>query len=291
MISSKPSRKVFFKRLSGNKHQEPEPMNFFDHVEDFRWHMIRSIIAWLVCVVLIFVYIDAVYDNIILAPTRQDFFTYGALCRLGEWLHLGNSLCMPAVKIELQVTTVNGTFTSAINIAMIGGLIASLPYMLWELWRFVKPALSSKEARYSRGSIFWLSLLFFCGGLFGYYLLAPFTFNFLAGFNLGTQGVILYRPSVEDYIDSLANLILGCGLAFELPIMCFVLAKIGLVTGSLLRKYFKFALVIILVAAAVITPSPDWTSQILVALPLLFLYWISILLASKVERQRIKNDK
>ena len=261
-------------------------MSFFDHIEDLRWHMIRSIVAWLICVVAIFVYIDAIYDYVILAPTRQDFYTYGALCRFGEWLHLGNSLCMPAVKIDLQVNTVNGTFTSAITIAMIGGLIAAFPYIIWELWRFIKPALSSQEKRYSRGSIFWLSALFFLGGLFGYYLLAPFTFNFLAGFTLGNSGLIIYRPALNDYIDTLTNLVLGCGIAFELPIFCFVLAKIGLVTGTLLRRYFKFAFVIILVAAAVITPSPDWTSQFLVAIPLLFLYWVSILLASMVEKQQ-----
>jgi sec-independent protein translocase protein TatC len=196
---------------------------------------------------------------------------------------------MPAVKIDLQVNTVNGTFTSAISIAMIGGIIAAFPYIVWELWRFIKPALSIKEKRYSRGSIFWLSVLFFLGGLFGYYLLAPFTFNFLGGFTLGTTGRIIYRPALNDYIETLTNLVLGCGIAFELPIFCFVLAKIGLVTGTLLRKYFKFAFVIILVVAAIITPSPDWTSQFLVAIPLLFLYWVSILLATMVEKQLAKN--
>lgn len=285
MITATSNRKYFFKRISGRATEEKVAMSFFDHIEDLRWHIIRSIVAWLVFVVLIFVYVDAVYDNIILAPTREDFFTYGALCNLGQWLHLADAFCMPAVKIDLQVTTVNGTFTSAINIAMMGGLIAAFPYIFWELWRFIKPALSEKEKRYSRGSIFWLSLLFFTGALFGYYLLAPFTFNFLAGFSLGKTGMILYRPALTDYIDSLVNLILGCGLAFELPLLCFVLAKIGIITGTMLKKYFKFAFVIILVVSAIITPSPDWTSQFLVAVPLLFLYWVSILLATRVEKQ------
>jgi sec-independent protein translocase protein TatC len=283
-------RKYFFKRISGKEAPKKFEMNFFDHIEDLRWHMVRSIVAWLIAATTIFIYIDAVYDNIILAPARQTFFTYGALCRLGNWLHLGNALCMPAVKIDFQITTVNGTFTSALNIAMIGGIIAAFPYIFWELWRFVKPALSAKEKKYGRTSIFWVSAFFFTGAVFGYYLLAPFTFNFLAGFILGKAGMIEYRPSVNDYIDSLTNLILGCGIAFELPVLCFVLAKMGIVTGSLLKKYFKFAFVIILVVAAVITPSPDWTSQFLVAIPLLFLYWISIIIASKVERQRKQED-
>ena len=290
MATATAERKSFFKRLRGEEPSEKLEMNFFDHVEDFRGHLLRSVIAWITAASVIFIYIDYVYDNIILAPARQTFFTYGALCSFGQLLHLGNAFCMPAIKIDFQVTTVNGTFTSAINIAMIGGIIAAFPYILWELWRFIKPALSTKEKSYGRTSIWWVSVFFFIGAMFGYYLLAPFTFNFLAGFTLGTTGMIQYRPSINDYIDSLTNLILGCGIAFELPVICFVLAKLGIVTGTMLKKYFKFAFVIILVVAAVITPSPDWTSQFLVAIPLLFLYWISIILASKVERERAKKE-
>jgi len=285
-------RKSFFKKISGQENKEEESeMTFFDHIEELRWHIMRSILAWLVAAIAIFVYIDWVYDNIILAPANKDFFTYGALCRFGNWLHMGNSFCMPPVKIDFQVTTVNGTFTSAISIAMIGGIIAAFPYIFWEVWRFIKPALSPKERRYGTGSIFWVSLCFFTGAAFGYYLLAPFTFNFLASFTLGKTGMIQYRPAIDDYIDSLTNLMLGCGIAFELPVISYVLAKIGLITGSILKKYFKFAFVIILVVAAVITPSPDWTSQFLVAIPLLLLYWISIILTTRVEKQRLKDEE
>jgi sec-independent protein translocase protein TatC len=285
-------RKSFFKKISGQENKEEESeMTFFDHIEELRWHIMRSILAWLVAAIAIFVYIDWVYDNIILAPANKDFFTYGALCRFGNWLHMGNSFCMPPVKIDFQVTTVNGTFTSAISIAMIGGIIAAFPYIFWEVWRFIKPALSPKERRYGTGSIFWVSLCFFTGAAFGYYLLAPFTFNFLASFTLGKTGMIQYRPAIDDYIDSLTNLMLGCGIAFELPVISYVLAKIGLITGSILKKYFKFAFVIILVVAAIITPSPDWTSQFLVAIPLLILYWISIILTTRVEKKRRKDEE
>ena len=283
-------RKSFFKRIRGKDKEEVAEMTFFDHIEELRWHLVRSILAWLIAAIAIFVYIDWVYDHIILAPANEKFVTYGALCRFGHWLHLGDSFCMPPVKIDFQVNTVYGTFTSAISIAMIGAIIAVFPYIFWELWLFIKPALSPKEKRYGRGSIFWVSLCFFTGAAFGYYLLAPFTFNFLASFTLGKSGMIVYRPSINDYIDSLTNLMLGCGIAFELPVLSYVLAKIGLITGTFLRSYFKFAFVIILVVAAVITPSPDWTSQFLVALPLLFLYWISILLATRVEKQRLKEE-
>ena len=291
MATTTSERKSFFSRIRNKNAAEQAEMNFFDHIEELRWHIIRSVVAWLAGAVAIFYYIDWVYDNIILAPANEKFVTYGALCRFGRWLHLGDGFCMPPVKINFQVTEVNGTFTSAINIAIIGGIIFAFPYIFWELWRFVKPALSTKERRYARGSIFYVSLCFFTGVLFGYYLLAPFTFNFLASFTLGKSEIIQYRPSINDYIDSLTNLLLGCGLAFELPVLCYVLARIGLITGSFLKRYFKFAFVIILIVAAIITPSPDWTSQFLVAIPLLFLYWISILLASSVDRKRAKEEK
>lgn len=266
-------------------------MTFMDHLEALRWHIMRSVIVWIIVAITIFVFIDWIYDNIILAPSSESFITYGTLCRFGQWLGVGTSLCMPPVKIAFQVNEVNGTFTSAINIAMVGGVIIAFPYIFWELWRFIKPALSVKEKKYARGSILWVSLCFFAGAAFGYYLLAPFTFNFLATFTLGKSGAIQYRPTINDYIDSLTNLILGCGIAFELPILAYVLAKIGLITASFLKKYAKYAFVIILVVAAVITPSPDMTSQIIVALPLLLLYWISILLVSRVDRQKAKEEK
>lgn len=291
MATTAQERKSFFTRIAGRSKEEPAEMGFFDHIEELRWHLMRSIIAWLVAAIAIFINIDWVYDNIILAPANEKFFTYGALCRMGHWLHLGDSFCMPVIKINFQVTQVNGTFTSAITIAMIGGIIAAFPYIFWELWRFVKPALNEKEKKYGRGSIFYVSLCFFSGAAFGYFLLAPFTFNFLAGFTLGKSGLIQYRPAINDYIDSLTNLILGCGIAFQLPVLCYVLARVGIITGKFLKQYFKFAFVIILVVAAIITPSPDWTSQFLVAIPLVFLYWISILLASSVDRQRAKEEK
>ncbi|MBP6025481.1 MAG: twin-arginine translocase subunit TatC [Ferruginibacter sp.] len=266
-------------------------MTFMDHLEALRWHIMRSVIVWLAAAIAIFVFIDWVFDYIITAPSREDFVTYGALCRFGHWLGVGDGLCMPPVKIDYQINVVNGTFTSALSIAMVGAVIVAFPYIFYELWRFIKPALSAKEKKYARGSIFWVSLCFFIGAAFGYYLLAPFTFNFLASFTLGKSGAILYRPTINDYIDSLTNLILGCGIAFELPILAFVLAKIGLITSTFLKKYSKYAFVIILLVAAIITPSPDITSQIIVALPLLFLYWISILLVARVDRQKAREEK
>lgn len=291
MAAKSNDRKSFFKRIR-NRESEPEgDMSFMGHLEALRWHIMRAAIAWLVAAISIFVFKDWVYDNVILAPTNASFVTYTGFCRFGHWLGLGNGLCMPPVKIMFLVTEVNGTFSSAINIAMVGGVIVAFPYLFWELWRFVKPALSPKELRYARRSVFWVSLCFFLGAAFGYYLLAPFTFNFLATFQLGTTGAIDYKPSINDYIDTLSSLILYCGIAFELPVLAFVLAKVGLISAKFLKRYRKYVFVIILFVAAIITPSPDWYSQTIVAVPLLLLYWISELLVSRVDKQRAKKDK
>lgn len=291
MASTPSDRKSFFKRIRSGETPANAEMSFIDHLEALRWHIMRAAIAWLIAAITIFIFIDWIYDNIILAPSTETFVTYSSLCRFGRWLHIGDSLCMPPVKIRFLVTEVNGTFSSAINIAMIGGIIVAFPYLFWELWRFVKPALSPKEMKYARGSIFWVSVCFFSGAAFGYYLLAPFTFNFLASFTLGKSGLVQYQPNITDYVDTLNNIILGCGIAFELPILAYVLAKIGIISAAFLRKYRKYAFVIILIVAAVITPSPDWTSQTIVAIPLLFLFEISVILCARVDRRKAKEEK
>jgi sec-independent protein translocase protein TatC len=284
-------RKSFFKKVRSGQDDPNAEMSFIDHLEVLRWHIVRSAAVVLIAAIFIFIYIDWIYDNIIIAPTQSNFVTYIGLCNLGHRLHLGDALCMPPVKIQLVIYTISGTFSSAINIAIMGGLIVGLPYLLWELWRFVKPALSTKELRYARGSIGWLSLCFFTGAAFGYYLLAPFTFNFLASFKLGNLGAQTYLPSQEDYIDTLVDIILGCGIAFELPIVSYVLAKIGLISSKFLKTYRKYAYVLILIIAAVITPSPDWTSQTIVAVPLILLYEISIFITRRVDKENLKKEQ
>jgi sec-independent protein translocase protein TatC len=293
VASTETGRKNFLKKIGGKKAtaQSPDEMSFIDHLEALRWHIARAVLAWLVAVILVFIKIDWVFDNIIMAPANPNFVTYSGLCNLGHSLHLGDAFCMPPIKISFLVNTVSGSFMSAISIAMTGGLIIAFPYLFWELWRFIKPALSAKEVKYSRGSIFWVSLCFVTGGAFGYYLLAPFTFNFLGNFTLGTEKMYEYKPTLDDYIDTINNIILGCGIAFELPILAFVLAKIGLINSKFLRTYRKYAFVIILIVAAIITPSPDWTSQALVSLPLLLLYEISVWIVRKVDKQKAVAEK
>lgn len=282
-------RKAFFKKIRGVDAEGAE-MSFMDHLEVLRWHLMRSAIVLVVIAIGVFVYVDWIFDNIVFAPARKDFVTYKALCNLGHKLHIGDALCMPPIDIELLGSTVSGPFMSAISIAFMGAIIIAFPYLMWELWRFVKPALSAKEISYARGSIGWVSLCFFTGAAFGYFLLAPFTFNFLANFQLGKLGVYKYLPTLDDYISTLTSLILGCGVAFELPVLAYVLSKLGLITPKFLRDYRKYAYVVILIVAAIITPSPDWTSQTIVAVPLILLYEISIFISKRVEKQKVKSE-
>ncbi len=279
---------ALFNRNQGTEQAE---MSFIDHLEELRKHIIRSILAILIFAIVIFIYIDWIFENIIKGPINPDFVSYKALCDFSHWAHMGDALCMPPVTVNLQSTTFGGQFMGSISIAIVGGIIAAFPYIFWEFWRFIKPALKEKELKSTRFIIFWVSFFFFLGAAFGYFLLGPFTFNFLAGFQLGNKGTIITIPTFSDYLDNLVNIILGCGIAFELPVLAYLLTKIGLITPSYLRRIRKYAVVIILIAAAIITPSPDWMSQLLVFLPLFFLYELSIIISARVSKEQERRDQ
>jgi len=266
-----------------SRRNENQEMSFVDHLEELRWHIIRSVIAILVMAVVIFINIRWVYENIIAGPINPNFVSYKALCDFSHWLHIGDALCMPPISVNMQTTTFGGQFISGISMAFIGAFIISFPYIFWEFWRFVKPALKPKEVRNTRFIIFWVSFFFFLGAAFGYFVLGPFTFNFLSSFKLGFM--VETKPTINDYLDNLTNIILGCGLAFELPVLSFALTKIGLITPHLLRRSRKFAIVVILIVAAVITPSPDWMSQLIVFTPLFLLYQLSVIVSARVYKK------
>jgi sec-independent protein translocase protein TatC len=178
---------------------------------------------------------------------------------------------------------------SSITMALACSIVLGFPYLLWEIWRFVKPALKPEELKHTRGIIFWVSLFFFIGAAFGYFMLAPFTFNFLANYKIGTAAILDYRPTLADYLDTLIDITLGAGLAFELPMASWLLSSMGLITPAFLRDYRKYAYVALLVLAAIITPSPDWGSQLVVVVPLVLLYEISILISARVTRKQEKK--
>jgi sec-independent protein translocase protein TatC len=242
----------FFDRRSRGRAE----MSFVDHLEELRWHIVRSLLAILILAIIIFIKIQWVFDNIIAGPINPHFVSYRAFCNFSHWLGLGDKLCLPPVSISMQTTTFGGQFFGSFSIAFVGGLIGAFPYIFWEFWRFVKPALKPNELRGTNFVIFWVSFFFFLGAAFGYFVLGPFTFNFLASFQVSALNIVQTKPTINDYLDNLTNLILGCGIAFEMPVLSYALTKIGLITPTFLRRSRKYAIVVILVVAAVITPSP-----------------------------------
>jgi len=264
-------------------------MSFIDHLEDLRWHIIRSVIAILVCAVVIFIYSDFVVDDILFAPTRADFVSARWLCHLGEKVGIGDALCFNQVEAKFLETTMTGQFIASFTLAFMGGFILAFPYIFWEFWRFVRPALSPKELKKTRGVIFWVSLLFFTGVGFGYFIMTPFMINFYFNYKLSEQ--IQIMPSFSNYLENLIYTTVGIGVLFQMPLLVMVLTRIGLVTARFLRKYRRHAFVIILIAAAIITPSTDPFSLTIVTIPLYALYEISIVIASRINRRQEKDVK
>lgn len=262
-------------------------MSFIEHLDVLRGHLFKSAIAVTIGGILMAVYNSFIVKKILMGPTHADFPTYGFLCRISKSLGLGSKLCMSQINVKMQSTAVGGQFGVYFNIILIGGFIIAFPYVFWQFWKFAKPALTPKELRNTQGVIFWVSLLFFIGVLFGYYVIAPYTINFFANFSLDDN--IENRWTITSYFSTLTPLILGAGLAFQLPLVMFFLAKIDIVSARFLRKSRKYAIVIMLILSGIITP-PDMLSQIICTIPLLLLYEISILLCVKVEKQKKEDE-
>lgn len=255
-------------------------MTFLNHIEQLRWHIIRSFIAVIVMTIAVFFNIEWIFDHIILGPAHPGFISYKALNALGNLLHI-DALKLGSMNLQFQNTQLSGQFMMSFSSSFIIGFILSFPYVLWETWRFIRPALTQRELQLARGIVFWSSLLFFTGVLFAYYLIAPFTINFFAGYMLSP--IFKNIITMSNYYDTLSDMVLGMGLVFQLPVVVFFLSKIGILTPSLMKKQRRYAIVIIMFLAAIITP-PDWFSIWLVAIPLLGLYEISIRLSQRVSR-------
>jgi len=260
-------------------------MTFLEHLEELRWHIIRSIIAVCILATGAFLFKDIIFDGIILAPRDPGFFTNRILCQLGEAVNMP-VLCINTKPFELINIKMAGQFTTHITISLIAGLVLAFPYVFWEFWRFMKPALYENETNHARGAVLYSSALFITGVLFGYYVIVPLSLQFLGTYSVSTQ--VVNQIYLRSYIGTVTSISLASGLVFELPIVIFFLSKIGLVTPSFLRKYRRHSIIIILIVAAVITP-PDIFSQVLVCLPLLVLYEVGILISARVERLRKKN--
>lgn len=266
----------------------PNEMSFLDHLEELRWHLIRSTLAVIIIGIVAFIFSGFVFDVIIFGPSKMDFPTYRFFCDAATWIGIESDFCKDELPFTIQSRTMGGQFSADIWTAIWSGIILGFPYILYELWKFISPGLYEKERRHSKGFIFIASLLFFLGVLFGYYVVAPLSINFLGTYQVSE--IVLNEFDLDSYIGSVKTSVLACGVLFELPIIIYFLTKVGLVTPEIMKKYRKIALVIVLILSAVITP-PDVTSQIIVAFPVLILYQVSIGISKRVLKNEAKKER
>lgn len=263
-----------------------DEMSFLDHLEELRWHLIRSIIAVMIIGVVAFVFKGFIFDTIIFGPKNMSFPTYKFFCEIATFFGIESDFCSDSLPFTLQNRTMAGQFSAHIWTSIWAGVIVGFPYLLWEIWRFISPGLYDNERKHSRGFIAIASLLFFLGVLFGYYIIAPLSINFLGTYTVSAE--VANEIDISSYISTVRASVIACGIMFELPILIYFLARVGLVTPELLKKYRKFAIVIIFMLAAVITP-PDVASQVIVSIPILILYELSIFISRIVIRKQQSN--
>jgi len=257
-------------------------MSFLEHLEELRWHIIRSALAVVFFATIAYVYSRYIFDYILIAPQKPTFFTNRFFCHLAEKLNKP-SLCINTKPFKLINTDFFGQFNTDMKISMIAGLILASPFIVREFWNFIAPALHENERKHARGAIFVISILFLVGVVFGYYIIVPFTIHFLAIYQISDQVENMIK--INSYFSTIASTVLASGVIFELPVITYFLSKIGLVTPKFLRKYRRHSIIVILILAAVIS-SPDVISQIMVAIPLIILYEISIWVSVYVHKRK-----
>ena len=267
---------------------EEKEMAFLDHLEELRWHVVRAVAVVFICMIAAFIFVPWIFENIVFAPAKLDFPAFKYMCELGKLTGL-EELCVTELPFKIQSRNMTGQFMMSLTAAFVIGLIVSFPYVVWELWSFVKPGLQTKERKFSKGAVFAVSFLFLLGVGFGYYILSPMTIWFLATYSISSM--IVNEFDITSYVSTLASLILGCGLLFQFPMVIYFLSKVGIVTPQLMRKYRKHSIVVILVLGAIITPSGDPFSLTVISLPLYMLFEISIYISSVVVRRKQKAEE
>ncbi|MDX1364689.1 twin-arginine translocase subunit TatC [Arenibacter latericius] len=273
--------------MAKNK-KTPDEMSFLDHLEELRWHLIRATLAIVIIGSIAFLMKDFIFGTVIFGPMMPEFPTYEVFCNLSKMLGFSEAFCSAEPLFTVQSRQMSEQFSAHIWTSIWAGFIVGFPYVLYELWKFIAPGLYDSERQNARGFIFIASALFFTGVLFGYYVVAPLSINFLGGYSI--SDTVIREIDLSSYISTVRAAVIACGLIFELPIIIYFLTKIGLVTPEVLRKYRKIALVVVLILSAVITP-PDVASQIIVAIPILILYQVSIYISKVVLRNEAKKMK
>ena len=262
-------------------------MSFFEHLNALRSHLVRAAIAIAIFISIAGYFNHFIVHTVIFGPKHADFWTYRMMCKLGDLLHM-EGWCVEDLNFTIISTELGGQFNLVINSCVMTGIIFGFPYLLWELWKFIRPALHEREKKAASGFVFYASSLFLIGILFGYFIIAPLSVKFLAGFSASEE--IKNTFSISSYLTTVTTLTLGSGIVFELPILIYILASLSILTAKFMRNTRRYAIVIILIIAAIITPTPDAITMSVVALPLLVLYEIGIWVAAGVERRRAKKD-
>ena len=256
-------------------------MSFLEHLEELRWHIVRSVIAVLVFAITAFIFYKTIFEEILVAPMKPEFFSNRMLCRLAEWMN-SPELCINQNPWILQNIKPTGQFSASIMVSLYTGFVLAFPFVIWEIWRFISPALYANERKYARGSVLWISVLFIIGVMFGYYIIVPLTIHFFSGWQ--TSELITNQIELQFYVTHISYIPLATGVIYQLPIFMIFLTKVGFITPAFMIKYRRHAIIILMMLAAIITP-PDVFSMILVVMPLLLLYEISILLTKRTARK------
>lgn len=262
-------------------------MGFFDHIEELRWHIIRALLVVMVMAIIIFSFYNWFFDNVVFAPAKPDFITYKWLCKLAKITGI-EQLCFTFEPLELLNTELSGQLMTQFTTSFVGGLIMGFPYVFWEIWRFIKPALHQTELNKTRPILISVSMLFILGVSFGYFIMTPFWLAFAQTYKISS--VIKNMFSLDNYITGTATLIFSCGIIFELPVLVFFLSKFGLITPAFMRNYRRHAYVLIVILGAIITPQTDVFSLAMICMPLWVLYELSIYVSARVEKQKAQND-
>ena len=259
--------------------EDKNQMSFLEHLEELRWRLVRSSAAILIVGITIFIFTEWIMEHLLLSMSKTNFVTYRLLC---DYAHV----CVDKIAINFQSTEMSGQFASNMMIAIIGGIITSFPYIFWELWNFIKPGLKKNEVKAVRGIVFYVSVLFFFGILFGYFVVAPLCVQFFGNYTMSAEIKNIIR--INSYLTTVVTSTFFTGLLFLLPVVIYIFSKLGVVSSAFLKKYRKHALVVVLILSAIITP-PDLFSQVLVSLPVMLLYEIGIFVARRVEKRKEKE--
>lgn len=267
--------------------EEEKEMSFLDHLEELRWHIIRSLIAIASVGVVLFLFHKTLFDYVIFGPTHDNFVSYIWFCDLSHLIGIGDSMCFSPPPFRKIAIGFAETFIVSVKVCFIGGFVVAFPFVFYEIWSFIRPGLYPKERKATRGVVAICSFLFLLGVCFGYFVIAPFAINFLGGYTLpGVEN----SPTLQSFIKYMVMFTLPAGLIFELPIVVYFLSKVGLVTAETMRAYRKHAVIGILVLASILTP-PDVVTQFLIGIPLYILYEVSILIAGRVKYDEEESDQ